>query len=282
MRRWFSACTFFVVVASGAAASPGAEPMVIVLDWVQGTSSSTGAAGFGVEAESSWPVWIDACHRQVWVDLLYEPSELEASAGGNGVALPYEFRVFLDVGGATFDREITTPGFSHILVETPHWGDAEVTLRLERGLLVDWSLRVRAWEIPGEPACVPQILVNEVEANPTGVDAGNEWVELYNPGTFDVAVGGWFIESTHGITHRSELPVGLVVPRGGHVQVLFADQFLDNLDESVRLLLPDLQVHDATLPRSDEANDADTWQRDPDGSATWSLRAGTPGTPNAS
>jgi len=37
----------------------------------------------------------------------------------------------------------------------------------------------------------PSILVNELMANPTGADAGNEWVEVVNAGGFDVDLGGW-------------------------------------------------------------------------------------------
>jgi hypothetical protein len=36
-------------------------------------------------------------------------------------------------------------------------------------------------EEPEEPGGNGHVVINEVEANPAGIDTGNEWVELYNP-----------------------------------------------------------------------------------------------------
>ena len=36
------------------------------------------------------------------------------------------------------------------------------------------------------------VKINEFMANPSGSDSGAEWVELYNPGTVDLDLTGWF------------------------------------------------------------------------------------------
>lgn len=74
-----------------------------------------------------------------------------------------------------------------------------------------------------------QIVVNEIMFNPAGSDTGREWVELYNPGTTDVAItggsgkGSWRIadSSNHTIadpasgTGRGTLSV----PAGGYLVI---------------------------------------------------------------
>ena len=56
------------------------------------------------------------------------------------------------------------------------------------------------FEWSGESDPSAPIVINEIEQNPSGIDAGNEWVELYNPTTNDVNLDGWKLSTTHGIT----------------------------------------------------------------------------------
>lgn len=283
MTRWNASVVALVpfLAAAAGAAQPG-EPFVIVLDW-EGGHFGVGApvvGGSGVN-EAEWPVWVDACHRRLFVDLLYEPDNATAALGNTSVKVPFEFAVELAAPEWSLTARVRNSGHGHFLGEAPEAADALLTLRLERGFGVDWSVRLRGWEARDEPACITRVLLNEVEANPAGTDAGNEWVELHNPGTFDVDLGGWMLESTHGVIERWVLPAGTVVARGGHVQVVLPGQFLDNEDEAVRLLQPGGVVADETPPRSDTANDERSWQRVPDGSDAWVFAVATPGAPNA-
>src|SRR5512136_2445426 len=50
------------------------------------------------------------------------------------------------------------------------------------------------------------VVVNEIEYNPAGTDAGHEWVELYNPTSLRVSLSGWTINTIHGVTYRVVLP----------------------------------------------------------------------------
>jgi len=274
MRRGIVAAVLLVLFFGGRAAGDVTMPMVVLVEWVH-ASYATGLGGDGMAAGAEWPVWVDSCHRRIWVDLLYEPSDANVTVGGNVVAVPYTFHVELAVGSQTFARDVASSGYSQFLGEASEWGNGTFSLRLERGALVDWSLRVRGWEVPGEASCTTRVYVNEVEANPAGVDAGNEWIEVYNPSTFDLDLTGWFVESTHGVANRLELPEGSWVPRMGYRSFTFPTQFLDNTNESVRLLDPTLTLQDASAVRSDGANDAKTWQRVPDGSADWQSRSAT-------
>ena len=48
------------------------------------------------------------------------------------------------------------------------------------------------------------VKINEFETNPTGADAGNEWVELYNNGTNDVNLDGWTVmDKTNQVVNLS-------------------------------------------------------------------------------
>jgi len=121
-----------------------------------------------------------------------------------------------------------------------------------------------------EPMAEPEdtglnVVINEVEANPSGADAGNEWVELFNPLSEDVDIGGWMIVTTHGRIESFTFTSGTTIPGGGHLVVQFPSQFIDNGDE-VLILRNDLGNEvDRTPILDDSQNDNRTWQRKVDG-----------------
>ena len=127
------------------------------------------------------------------------------------------------------------------------------------------------------------IVINEIEQNPAGFDEGNEWVELYNPTTSDVNLDGWRLSTTHGKTVTVTLHV--TIPANGYFVYTYAEQWLDNEDESVTLRDPSLNEIDRT-PYLTEPYRIDngyySWQRYPNGNDTgsdsdWMLRASTKG-----
>lgn len=60
------------------------------------------------------------------------------------------------------------------------------------------------------------VIINEFLVDPGTVsDADGEWVELYNPGTADVDILGWFLRDSG--TNNHEIGVSLVIPAGGYV-----------------------------------------------------------------
>ncbi|MEM2126975.1 MAG: PGF-pre-PGF domain-containing protein [Candidatus Bathyarchaeia archaeon] len=129
------------------------------------------------------------------------------------------------------------------------------------------------------------VLINEVELNPPGVDEGFEWVELYNPTSEEVDIGGWTLSTTHGVTVTVRVPEGRKIPGYGYYVVGYGGQWLDNEDELVILRDAFGWEVDRTPLLRDDYNDGRSWQRYPNGVDTdsvddWSFRESTRGRSN--
>jgi len=126
-------------------------------------------------------------------------------------------------------------------------------------------------------AGIGDILINEIELNPEGDDSGNEWIEIYNPGSEDVILTEYYL--MNGGNQKFELS-GLVKANGFKV-VTFPSQFLDNENEIVSLFNADDVLIDKTPAKTDKpdwgSGDSKTWSRYPDGSDIWEFREGTAG-----
>ncbi len=79
-----------------------------------------------------------------------------------------------------------------------------------RGTVTDVAGNEAAFDqqIATRPA-EPHLVVNEVLANPSGVERTSEWVELYNDGSLPVELGGWSLADSTGST---ALPRGSIAP----------------------------------------------------------------------
>lgn len=255
------------------------EPMTIPLDWQEGhfTLGLLGEAVEGVNV-ARFPFEVDACHRTLVVDVLYAPDGARLDANeGTGVKVPYELRAdVLDAEGAPVSSATTrAPGYSRALGTVA--GPATYTLQLVllRGADVSWQLRVRAFATVQESACRDVVLISEVEANPPGADAGNEWVELHNPGLASVDLSGARLRALGGANPAEHvLPAGTVLAPGARLVIALTEgQFLDNVDETVVLDDALLGEHDRTPLLRDTADDARTNQRDGD---AWTFTWGSP------
>jgi hypothetical protein len=129
------------------------------------------------------------------------------------------------------------------------------------------------------------LLINEVELNPSGRDASNEWVELFNPSSLPIDVAGWSLATSRG-QQKVEVLSG-TVPGHGYLVHRFTGQALDNgevkgfpLQESVTLLDAAGKRVDSAPWLKDLSDDQRTWQRSFDGSSRWELRNGTEGRTN--
>ena len=260
-----------------AAASDG---YAVLLDWQEGHTLVGTTVLLTSPLAPRFPFEVDACHRHILVDLLYEPAEANVTAEGFGEAeLSYEFLVELWRADALVSTQrVRTSGYGYPMGLTSAPGAHELRVSLANGADVSWDLRVRGRAVVGELACLPRVVVNEVEADPAGPDAGKEWVELYNADPEETAdLSLWTLRSTHGVTQSLTLPSGTTLAPGARLVIVFsAGQFLDNEDESVELLDAFGQLRDATPVASDQQNDARTWQRSPDGGQTWVFENGTP------
>jgi len=132
-----------------------------------------------------------------------------------------------------------------------------------------------------------QIAINEVELNPSGRDAGNEWVELVNKSDVEIDLDGWSLT----FNYRSEGTVlisegELLLGAGGRYVFVYPRLMLRNDDNTwIQLLAPDGSIVDQTPTMNDTKDDGQTWQRYPDGGDPlfadfWILGNGTRGAVN--
>jgi len=140
-------------------------------------------------------------------------------------------------------------------------------------------------EEPEEPEVTGHIVINEVEPNPEGTDTGNEWVELYNPTSQILSIGGWKLSTTHGYTVTLSIPQGTTIAPGEYKVYTYSSQWIDNDEETVILRNAMNQVIDTTPLMSDTDNSGKTWARSPNGVDTdspldWEYQLGTKGLPN--
>jgi PKD repeat protein len=87
------------------------------------------------------------------------------------------------------------------------------------------------------------LVINEFLPNPTGTDAGNEFIELYNPGSVAIDLTGWKLDDADGAGTSSpfSLSSGTTIAPGAYV-AFFTSVTLNNDADSVRLLAPDAAV----------------------------------------
>lgn len=130
------------------------------------------------------------------------------------------------------------------------------------------------------------VVINEVEANPPGDDAGQEWIELYNPTDSPQDVSGWEIvadRQSSGRVGRIEIPGNSVLQPEGFLVVRGEDQAIDNSDEVIELMDGDRVVDKTTALTDDEymesAGSLRCSARVPDG-GDWLFQTCSPGKAN--
>jgi len=122
------------------------------------------------------------------------------------------------------------------------------------------------------------VVINEVEQNPPGTDAGYEWVELYNPTAHPVDIGEWTISTIRGVT--LVIPNGTVIYPDEYLVYSYPEQWLENEDESIILRDASGIIIDETPLLNDTRNDDWAWARYPNGIDTdsaldWVFRRST-------
>lgn len=118
-----------------------------------------------------------------------------------------------------------------------------------------------------------------------GADAGNEWVELFNPLAETIDLSGWRIVTTHGVTRTYIIPQSTSIGPRAYLVIQFTSQFIDNEDEQLILVDRAGNEVDRTLLINDNANDQRTWQRrsdglDNDADGDWVFKTSTRGVMN--
>lgn len=236
----------------------------------------------GNATAAHFPFTTDGCHLQFRFQLTWRPGGITAEIDpSNSVFLGTPMKVELhQPRSGPLPVKVWTGSGGQLLgaLAEPLENETgyEVRIHYVAGLSANYTILALGTR-PEENGCV---LVNEKEHNPAGTDAGNEWVELYNPTPRWVDVGGWVLESSHGEIEAHDLPAPLRLAPGAFQVITFPTQFLDNSGDSVKLVHPAGSIVDETDWHADIANDGRTWQRVPDASFLWEFRAGTAGATN--
>ena len=125
------------------------------------------------------------------------------------------------------------------------------------------------------------VKINEFETNPTGADAGNEWVELYNNGTNDVNLDGWTVmDKTNQVVNLS----GNISAKSYYV-FNWTNGTLNNTNQNLTLKNNIGLILDITINASDTDDDDNSWSRISDGFDTnsnsdWIFQTSTTGAKN--
>lgn len=131
------------------------EPYVTLADWQQGHALLGTTALAMSPLGPRVPLEVDACHRVLLLDLLYDPAELAVGAPDVGeAALAYDWLVQLAQGDEIVEESrVRTSGYGHPVGAPATNGTYELRLSLANGANVSYELRVRGREIPTDPAC---------------------------------------------------------------------------------------------------------------------------------
>jgi hypothetical protein len=161
-------------------------------------------------------------------------------------------------------------------------------LYLVIGFLAVIMLCVQVNPVMGQLSSIANhVVLNEVETNPPGDDSKSiiQWVELYNPTSKPVNIGGWTIGATTGLRHTYTIPTGTNIQSGQFLTYTYGPLWFPHIGAVVQLKDTTGIVEDQTPTLYDQQNDFNTWQRITDGFNTnstsdWVFKVGSPGTSN--
>jgi len=141
--------------------------------------------------------------------------------------------------------------------------------------------------VPAFAQSSDNVVINEVDINPPGDDSASisEWVELYNPTSSDIDLGGWEIASTTILKKTMTIPYGTIIEPGQFLTYSYQNVWFTDVNESVELRDENQIIVDKTPVISDLQNDFTSWQRlydgyDFDSSDDWKFVTSTAGSSN--
>ncbi|MDE1727886.1 MAG: lamin tail domain-containing protein [Thaumarchaeota archaeon] len=137
------------------------------------------------------------------------------------------------------------------------------------------------------PTIANHVVINEAEINPAIDDTKfpAQWVELYNPTSSPVNIGGWTIGATTGLRQVYTISAGTTIQSQQFIVYHYVPIWFPHAGAVIQLTNPTGTVIDQTPPLSDTQGDGNTWQRMYDGLSTgsvndWVYNIGTPGFSN--
>ena len=127
----------------------------------------------------------------------------------------------------------------------------------------------------------------KLSLNPSGdyTKSPLQWVELYNPTSSPVNIGGWSIGATTGLQQTYTISLGTSIASHQFIVYNYVANWLPIAGAVIQLTGSDGTIIDQTPPLTDTQGDSNTWQRIYDGLDTgspsdWTFKTGTPGTSN--
>ncbi|HET6457874.1 MAG TPA: lamin tail domain-containing protein, partial [Nitrosopumilaceae archaeon] len=161
-------------------------------------------------------------------------------------------------------------------------------LYLVIGFLAVVMLCVQVNPVMGQQSSIANnVVINEVETDPPGDDSKSilQWVELYNPTSQPVNIGGWTIGATTGLRNTYTISAGTNIQSGQFLTYTYGPLWFPHIGAIVQLKDANGMVIDQTPPLNDQQNDFNSWQRIADGLNTnstsdWTFKIATTGNSN--
>lgn len=141
------------------------------------------------------------------------------------------------------------------------------------------------WDLSSSLESCRHVVINEFDQNPKGPDTGKEWVELYNPTSSEVQIGGWRLVDSY-YRKTVVLPGDASISPASRITIAWTNGTLIN-SRAISLSLRDSSgmTLDCTPSVADEEDDDLCWARSVDGKdldldLDWSFQASTRGSSN--
>ncbi len=133
-----------------------------------------------------------------------------------------------------------------------------------------------------EPIVEGSVLkLNEIMSKDVGDNP--DWIEVYNSGTTDMDISGYFLNDKATVGGY-EIPSGTIIPAGGFyfVDANESGESISSGGEDVGLFDPDGTIVDHTVTPDMSSNVGLTWAREIDGAGQWKISSPTPNSSNGS
>lgn len=116
------------------------------------------------------------------------------------------------------------------------------------------------------------------------VNDAPDWIEVYNSGTTDMDISGYFLNDKPTAAGGYEIPAGTIIKAGGFYLVYsdVSGESISSGGEDVSLSEPNGTVIDYTVTPDMSSNVGLTWAREIDGDGDWLISSPTPGSSNGS
>jgi len=130
--------------------------------------------------------------------------------------------------------------------------------------------------VEGSVLKLNEIMSKDVGDNP-------DWIEVYNSGTQDIDISGYFLNDK-AVAGGYEIPTGTIITAGGFylVDANESGESISSGGEDVSLAEPDGTIVDHTITPDMSSDVGLTWAREIDGAGEWMVSSPTPGSSNGS